>query len=408
MLDKLLSLIKDDRASVLALQELLVSFPALAPENGGEGEKEKADALQKLLASYGFPEPHVMNAPDARVPSGYRPNFSYIFEGEDASKTFWILSHLDVVPAGERSLWKTDPFQLMVDGDRMMGRGVEDNHQAIVSSVLLGKALVAAKAKPPINLGLLYLADEETANFYGIEHVLKQHGDLFKKGDLFLVPDYGEPDGLEIEVAEKGLLWLKVTLEGKQCHASTPDNGVNSLRAAAELIVRLEGLAQVFPKQEPLFSPQRSTFEPTKKEANVDGVNIIPGHDVFYLDCRVLPDYGLDDVLREIKKIGAEIESKRKVKVYYDVVQKVDAAPATPFEAEIVRRLQKALREAERGEPKIIGIGGGTFAAPLRREGYAAAVWATLLKNPHQPNETALVSASLTDAQIMARVLWVK
>ncbi len=406
MLQSVLDLISQSREEAIALQRLLVSIPALAPENGGQGEKDKAEALKAFLEKWGFSAPTELRAPDPRVPCGYRPSLVYRLMGEDTSRTFWILSHLDVVPVGERALWKTDPFALTVEGDFIFGRGVEDNHQGLVSSVLLAKALLDQKAKPPFNLGLLLVADEECGNVFGLEHIMKHHADLFGANDLFLVPDHGAADGTEIEIAEKGVLWLKITINGQQCHASMPDKGVNALRAGAAMIVRLEGVKERFPASDPLFSPPVSTFEPTKKEANVENINTLPGRDVFYLDCRVLPCYPLDDVLASIKAIGAEIEKERGVSVSYDIVQKMNAAPSTAPDSEIVARLQKALREELRREARLTGIGGGTFAALLRRKGFPAAVWSTLLGMAHQPNEKASLSATLQDARLMARALF--
>ena len=46
--------------------------------------------------------------------------------------TLWTVGHMDVVPVGDLNLWSGDPFTLRVDGDTLIGRGVEDNHQGIV------------------------------------------------------------------------------------------------------------------------------------------------------------------------------------------------------------------------------------------------------------------------------------
>ena len=59
---------------------------------------------------------------------------------------------------------------------------------------------------------------------------------------------------------------------------------MNTLRASAQLILALEELPRWFKQRDRNFEPPISTFEPTKKEANVFNVNTIPGEDVFYLD----------------------------------------------------------------------------------------------------------------------------
>ena len=406
MPDALLSFLDDQRDAVIDLQRRLTAIPALGPDNGGPGEREKADQLKVLLAAMGFPEPREINAPDARVPCGHRPNLAVVLPGADASRTFWVISHLDIVPPGDRALWRTDPYTLVVDGDLVYGRGVEDNQQAVVSAILLGKALLDRKAVAPINYGMLFVADEETGSKYGLDYVAAHHDGLFTADDLFLVPDFGLPTSEMVEVAEKSMLWLKIIVNGRQCHASTPEQGVNSLAAAALFILKIPKLHDRFATRNPLFHPANSTFEPTKKEANVDNINTIPGRDVFYVDCRVLPEYSLDDVLAAIRDLGREVEAACGVTIDYEIVQKEQAAPATAENAPIVRRVMDGIRAVYGGNPRPMGIGGGTVAAYLRRRGYPAVVWATLEHNAHQPNERSSIGKTIGDAKVMTRVLF--
>ena len=408
MLDALLARLDTQRDAVIDLQRELTAIPALGPDNGGPGEREKADCLTRLLAAMGFPEPREINAPDPRVPCGHRPNLAVVLPGQDASRTFWVISHLDIVPPGDKALWRTDPYVLSVDGDLVYGRGVEDNQQAVVSSILLGKALLDNQTKLPINYGMLFVADEETGSKYGLDYVAAHHDGLFGPDDLFLVPDFGLPTSEMVEVAEKSMLWLKIIVNGRQCHASTPEQGLNSLSAAALFILKIPRLHERFGAVNPLFHPANSTFEPTKKEANVDNINTIPGRDVFYVDCRVLPEYPLDEVVAAIRELGNEVEAACGVSIEYEVVQQEQAAPATETEAPIVRRVMDGIRAVYGGTPRPMGIGGGTVAAYLRRRGYPAVVWATLEHNAHQPNERSSIAKTIGDAKVMARVLLAK
>ncbi|MDD3182981.1 MAG: M20 family metallo-hydrolase [Alphaproteobacteria bacterium] len=406
MLNAVLSLLDHERETVIELQRLLVATLAMGPDNGGDGERKKADVLKTFLHKKGLPEVTEYNAPDPRVSCGHRPNMTLIIPGVDTSRTFWIMAHMDVVPAGDASLWQTNPFELVVEGDELRGRGVEDNHHGLVTSVILAKALHESNSVPPINLGLLFVADEETGNAFGITYLLKHHAELFKPNDLFLVPDSGEPDSMQVETAEKGLLWVKVTVNGKQCHASRPHDGVNALRAAATFITKMGKLEQQFPASNPLFAPPQSTFEPTKKEANVQNINTIPGRDVFYIDCRVLPLYKLDDVMKAIRAIGDDVMKAHAVSIDYEIVQESHAAPITSEDSPIVVRLMQAIRDEYGVEPAPKGIGGGTVAADLRHAGLPTVVWSTVYENPHVPNERTNITFSLRDAKVMARVLF--
>ncbi|WP_243363747.1 M20 family metallo-hydrolase [Fundidesulfovibrio terrae] len=406
MLSGILEHISASRDQVVDLQRILVSIPAVGPDNGGLGERAKADAMLAWLKEHGVTDVTEYRAPDERVPCGHRPSIKAVIPGQDASRTFWVISHLDVVPPGDMALWGTKPFELAVDGDALVGRGVEDNHQGVVASLLLADAMVKTGAVPPVNYGMLLVADEENGSKFGLEWLLKNHPEIFGKNDLYLIPDFGIPSSEMVEIAEKSMLWLRITLSGKQCHASSPEEGVNTLVATAAFILRLTKLHDRFPAVNELFKPANSTFQPTKKEANVENVNTIPGRDVFYMDCRVLPQYELDDVLEAVYEMGREICATYGVTAEYHIVQKEQAAPATPKNAEIVTRVLRGVEAVYGGKPRPMGVGGGTVAAYLRRAGLDAVVWATWVPNAHQPNERSLIKNNIGDAKVMATVLF--
>ncbi len=405
MLNKIFSHIETSRDYLVELQRSLVAIPALGPLNGGPGEKDKADWLKKHLVSQGHSKVIEMNAPDNSVPCGYRPNLAITIPGTDNSHTFWIISHLDVVPPGDLELWDSDPYELQVAGDTVIGRGVEDNHQGLVSSMLLANALREQKITPAINLGLIFVADEETGSKYGLGYIMDKHADMFSKDDLFLVPDFGEDTGEMVEIAEKSMFWLKVIVTGKQCHASTPEMGINSLVAASDLILKTRELYTIYDQKNDLFSPPCSTFEPTKKEANVENINTLPGRDVFYLDCRVLAEYELEDILTTIKEWARDVEKKWGVSISFETIQRENAAPATAPDSPIALAMIRAIRDIYKNNPRPVGVGGGTVAAFLRRKGLPAVVWATLDHQAHQPNETSSIANTIGDAKVMASVL---
>jgi len=398
----LIEYLEDQFQAVIDLQSGMVSIPAMGPANQGEGEKDKADFIKEYLQETGLTDIQEINAPDDRVDCGYRPNLAVKLDGRNPEKTLWIISHLDVVPPGDLKLWESDPFKLKIDGDHIFGRGVEDNHQGIVSSLLAARAFIALGKKPEIGLGLIFVSDEETGNKYGLPYVLGQRPELFAADDLFLVPDFGTSDSRMMEVAEKSMLWIKVSVQGKQCHASTPEKGINSLIAASSFILKLEGLQHVFSRKDHLFSPPCSTFCPTKKEANVPNINTIPGMDIFYVDCRILPNYAVDDVLRQTREIGRVIEKEYKVRIDYEVVLQEQSAPPTDPSSDVVVRLARGIEQVYAVQPTALGVGGGTVAAFLRHKGYPAVVWSTLLGTAHQPNECASVKNTIKDAQVIA------
>jgi succinyl-diaminopimelate desuccinylase len=389
---------------IVELETLLTSIPAIAPESGGQGEMRKAEALIGWLGSKGIHEIERFDAVDPRVPGGRRPNLVATIPGASDSGRVWIMSHLDVVPEGDRTMWKTDPFKVLYKDGRVYGRGVEDNQQGLVGSIFAALSIAAAGGVPAHTVKLLFVADEEVGSAFGIQHLLKTQK-LFRKDDVIVIPDGGNAQGTEIEVAEKNLCWLKVTTKGKQCHGSTPDEGANAFLAACDLALRVHELEKsVFTARDPLFMPDRTTLSPTKKEANVPNINTIPGDDVFCLDMRILPRYPVDRVLEELSRVMREVEADHGVKMSYEIAQRNESV-ATPPDAPVVRRLAAAIREVYGVEAKPIGIGGGTVGAYLRNAGFDCVVWARLEETAHQPNENAKIENIIGDAKVFASMM---
>jgi len=391
------------RDEVIRLQTELCKRQALDPTSGGKGEEDKAQFLQGYLEKMGLKVKRY-DAPDARVPNGKRPNLITYLEGETDGPRLWIISHTDVVPPGDLGLWSGDPWKVRVDGDRLIGRGVEDNQGGLTASVMAAKAFIDAGVKPKIPIAFGFVADEETGSVYGLQYLIKEHKSLFKKGDLIIIPDSGNPTGTEIEVAEKSILWIKFRTIGKQTHGSMPATGINAHKASAWFTVRMDSLYKTYKKRDPLFHPSNSTFEPTKKDSNVPNINTIPGDDVLYFDCRVLPDYKISAVLKTIKAIARETEKKFKVKIEITLQQKEEAAPPTDPRSPVAMAITTAVKELRKKTPKTIGIGGGTVAKYLREAGFPCVVWCTMDEQAHKPDEYVRISHILSDAKVFAHI----
>ncbi|MCU0638294.1 MAG: M20 family metallo-hydrolase [Candidatus Krumholzibacteria bacterium] len=401
---KVYGLIDGYKSAMVSLQAGMTAIPALGPENDGLGESEKAAYIEKWMSrEIGFDIVTHYDAPDGRVPSGVRPNIAAIMKGASHKKRIWVMGHIDIVPPGDLAKWDTDPYKVVEKDGKVFGRGTEDNQHAIVIALFALKAIKEAGLELPYDVGVALVSDEETGSEHGIGYMLEKC-EYFGKDDFVVVPDAGEPSGAMIEVAEKSIYWLKFVTKGKQCHASTPAAGVNAHYAAAHLITRLHALYGIFNRSDKVFDPPISTFEATKKEANVPNVNTIPGEDVFYLDMRVLPGIDLAEVDREIRKIADGVEKEFGVKIETAPVQKEVAAPATPVDSPVVVALSKAIREVYAVEPKPMGIGGGTVAAFFRRNGYNAVVWSKIDDTCHQPNEYTTIEGMAGDSKVLANL----
>lgn len=388
------------------LDEVLRSFieileiPAVNPSAGGSGEAKRAEKIIDILSMYGLDKIERIDVPDNRVEEGVRPNILAIVEGEDRCRTLWLITHIDTVPEGDKKLWETDPFKPVIKNGRIYGRGAEDNGQAIASTLLTLRIIIELDLIPKYNLGLVFASDEEAGSKYGLQHLVERG--VFKENDEAVVLDYGAPDGSEIEVAEKHLLWLKFTIHGVQAHAAFPHEGVNAHRIGARLIPTLDQiLHERFNKIDQIFIPPTSTFEPTKKEQNVDNVNTVPGKDVFYFDCRILPSYDLGDVLEVVNKVCRSFELIYNVRIDVEENLKWSSPPPTPPDSSIVKKLANVLKIARGVDARIIGIGGGTCAAFLRAKNVPSVVWSTLDRMAHKPNEYCNIENIRKDAEVL-------
>jgi succinyl-diaminopimelate desuccinylase len=381
----------------------LMKVPAIGPETGGEGEIAKANLLLEVLAKVGFDRIERFDAPDNKVPSGKRPNIVAYLNGKAGAKRLWIVTHIDVVPAGEESLWKiTKPFEPKLMNGLLYGRGSEDNGQSMMSAIYAAKALKQLSVSLNRTLALAFVSDEEQGSTKGIQHLLSKG--LFRHDDLVLVPDSGTPEGTFIEVAEKSILWFKIIVIGRQAHGSLPIQGLNAHRIGMQLALALDTrLHKKYNQSNDQFiTESASTFEPTRKDKNVDSINIVPGEDVFFFDCRILPNINVEEVLSYVRKVCIEFEKKTGAKITVEVIQKEPAPNQMDKDAEITNLLKCALKQARGINATVGGVGGGTCAAFFRRNGIPAVVWSTIDEIPHQPDEYAHVINMVEDAKVFA------
>ncbi|HIP92516.1 MAG TPA: M20 family metallo-hydrolase [Thermotoga sp.] len=393
----LISRIEKMREDMISSLKKFISINSVNPFFGGPGEKEMADWLMELLRNLGYETVNRYDLKDEK--NVIRSNLVALIKGKDTSRTLWIVTHMDKVPEGDRDLWDHEPFDPVEKDGKIYGRGAEDNGGSLIASIFAGKALMDVDIIPSMNFGLALVADEEAGSKYGIEYLIEKG--IFSDQDLFLVPDAGSPRGDFIEIAEKSILWMKVTVFGTQGHASVPTDR-NAFREGAKIMLDIDKmLHDKYSDKDELFEPPVSTFEPTKVEKTVDNVNTIPGSFTFYIDSRVLPIYNLDNIVKDVERILRDKNLETKL----EIVMKQSAPDPTPPDSEIVKRLSSALKEIRGIEPKVGGIGGGTCAAFFRKRGFHTAVWSTIDETAHQPNEYKKIEHMVEDAKIFAKIV---
>ena len=378
---------------------MITSIPAIGPLSGGSGEMEKAEAITEFLLESRVGEIIRHDSDDERIPSGKRPNIEVFLKGRSSRRRIVLITHMDVVPPGNADDWETDPFVLRKENGRLIGRGVEDNGQALTAAIFAMKNMIDLGMKPFYDVSLFIVSDEEETNEKGIGHLLGKG--LLRENDLILVPDHGDPRGKIIETVEKTLLWVKISIKGKRCHASMPHLGNNAFRASMMFGSNVDRvLHERFNDEDISFDYPLSTFEPTKKEIGVSGINVIPGEDVFYIDCRLLPHYEVDEVLDEMRKEASEVKNKMGVTISVEPYLVEKTLHPTQPDSRIVKRLINAIVEVTGEKPETGGIGGGTCAALIRNAGFPVAVWETIHNSAHSPNEYIEIENMVKDCKV--------
>lgn len=399
-LDSVLKEIGSSEKEILNTMAGMISIPALAPVNGGDGESAKADYLMSLTA--GFDSVQRIDVPDVNDPSVMRSNILARKNGKRKG-TLWFVSHMDVVPTGDPDLWDTPPFEPVIKDGRMYGRGTEDDGQSVISTLFAARPYLGEELQG-MSLGIAWVADEETSSTCGIQHLLEQG--VFTEDDVIVVPDFCTKDGGKVDVAEKHILWLKFRIEGKTTHASTPHLGVNAYKVSTLLLMDLmESFDSRFGGANDMFLPKASTFEPTKRIATVENVNTIPGYDEFCMDIRLNPDYDPGLVLRMAQEMAEVYSKSTGAKITVEVLQMARSGVPSSIDTDGYRALSDSIELIMGKAPQPVGIAGGTCSNFFRLKGLNAYAWQTGDGSLHAPNEYMRIENLMNDTKVFAAMI---
>jgi acetylornithine deacetylase/succinyl-diaminopimelate desuccinylase-like protein len=209
-------------------------------DGSGPGEREAAEYVAAKLAEVGL-EPTVLESEERRTSLVVR------WEGEDPSREALLIhGHLDVVPADPAD-WKIHPFSGEIADGCVWGRGAVDMKDMDAMVLAVVREWRRAGRKPPRDVILAFLADEEAGGVLGAHWLVDNHPGLFE-GATESISEVGGfsftlPDGTRaylIQTAQKGIAWLRLLARGTAGHGSmvNADNAVTELADAVTRIGR--------------------------------------------------------------------------------------------------------------------------------------------------------------------------
>jgi succinyl-diaminopimelate desuccinylase len=227
----------------------------------------------------------------------YRPNVIITLDAH-SDVTLLLESHFDIVPPGPS--WTYPPFKLTVRDGKAYGRGAADNKSGIAAA--MGAMRLLKKEKLDINLKLIAGVDEEIGGEYGLDYVLSDYG---LRGDAAIIVDAG-PERLYLGAS--GILWGKITVEGKQGHAGYPFKFKNAIDEALKLLTALAPYKNIVEKKESsLHAPPEAPRQFVWGRYSVTMINagekenVIPGKCEIRFDRRLLPEEPLEQAEKELE-----------------------------------------------------------------------------------------------------------
>ena len=254
----------------IRLLKLLIATPSFSKE-----ENETAEILGAFFDEHGIPYSRVGN-------NIYAKNKSY-----DVNKESILLnSHHDTVKPNKG--YTMDPFTPIEKDGKIFGLGSNDAGGCLVS--LIATFLhYYHQDNLKYNVVFAASAEEEISGVNGIELVLPYLGNI----NFGIV---GEPTKLEMAVAERGLMVIDCTAQGRAGHAAR-NEGENALYKALDDINWIRNYH--FEKVSDLLGESRLTVTVIDTENKQH--NVVPSQCKFVIDVRVNELYTFEEILEALK-----------------------------------------------------------------------------------------------------------
>ena len=283
-----------------------------------------------------------------------RPSLVVRVPGKGSGPSLLLDSHVDVVPARAEE-WTLPPFAAEDRDGHIFGRGALDMKQMTAMSLSVLLSVVRNAVPLRGDLVMTAVADEEGGANLGAFHLVKKHPELVQ-ADYAL----GEVGGMNmtiegqrlypVQVAEKGLCWLKLTVRGEGGHGSMPRRGRSAARNISRVVKILDNLR--FPiaphpaavgflqamaslskptqatalrlvarglgaraildnlvpaaKRPGLEAMLSHTCQPTVVEAG-SKINVLPTAGTVLADCRTLPGMSPEEMLKAVEKAVGDL-----------------------------------------------------------------------------------------------------
>ncbi|RLE77842.1 MAG: hypothetical protein DRJ56_01435 [Thermoprotei archaeon] len=217
--------------------KLLSELIRVDTTNPPGNELPAAQVVADYLRSFGL-EPVVVESEEGRG------NVIVRLPGSGEGPSLLLLSHLDVVPA-DPSEWSFPPFSGEIKDGFVLGRGAVDCKGLVAVEAAVMRLLAGREDQPVGDVIFAATADEEKGGVKGVAWLLENRPELLR-AEYVINEGGGVPVRVKdrlvytVQVAEKGVFWLKLRFKGRPAHASVPWLGDNAIAKASEAVRRIE------------------------------------------------------------------------------------------------------------------------------------------------------------------------
>lgn len=260
----------------------LIAFPTVTSESNLEMIEYLANRLEPLSA-------HIRLTHDE---TGSKANL-FATVGPAIDGGIVLSGHSDVVPADEPD-WTSAPFVATQRDQRIYGRGTTDMKGFLACAAAMTTEFAAAPLSRPVHLAVTF--DEEV----GCRGAPMLLDDLAKVGVKPAAAVVGEPTGMRVVTAHKGMHEYTTTITGRESHASLPAHGVNAVHYGSRLVSRLLELAATLEERAPGNSP----YDPPHSTISVGTISGGMARNVIAAECVV------EWEMRPVNKADAEFVLK--------------------------------------------------------------------------------------------------
>ncbi len=323
-------------SETLDLLSDLVSYKSVTPD-----DTECQKYIESYLKNVGFTTEYIK----------YGNVQNMISTFGNGSPCLAFIGHTDVVPPGDLSKWKSDPYTLLNDSGMLIGRGAADMKGGIACFMSAVKEFLDNHKITYGSIKLILTADEEGDAINGIRKLVDQN--IFKNDDLDFClvgePSSSDEIGDVIRNGRRGSITGNLTVHGIQGHVAYPEKANNPIHSSSEVLSNL--LKITFDNGNEFFPP--TSFQVSNINAGTGVDNVIPGEVKISFNIRYSTETNADKIKENIVNV---IESSN---VEYDLTWKHSGEPYLTTDEKFLAICRESIKDITALDT-IISTNGGT------------------------------------------------